>query len=68
MAERVVSGKGKSGLRKRWPGLAAIGQDETGHDRDGAHRLRQPLIGIGQLRQKSPRLRRVHSVLGEQRQ
>jgi len=28
MAERVVPGKGKAGLRKRRPGFAAIGQNE----------------------------------------
>ncbi len=68
MAERIVAGKRKPRLQSRRPGLTLIGHDKAGYHRTRAHRLRQPLIGIGQRRQKPLGFLGAHPVLGDQGQ
>ncbi len=68
MAERVIAGKGEPGFRRRWPGAAAIGQDKPGHDRDRAHRLGEPRIGVGEGAEQFARLPGAGAVAHQERQ
>ena len=62
------SGKGEPGFRRRWPGAAAIGQDEPGDDRDRAKRLGEPRIGVGEGVEQFARLPGAGAVAHQQRQ
>jgi hypothetical protein len=68
MAEGIVAGESKAGLRGRRPGLAMVGQDEPRHGRRRAHSFGEPLIGIRQRGQELFRVLRSDAVLRHQRQ
>ncbi len=67
-AQRIVPGKGKSGLGGRRPGLAVVAQDKPRHHGSGPDGLREASIGVRHCRQQLFRLLGTDAVLCDQRQ